>query len=125
MDTLAVDIYQDIKVAIAALAESLGVAAEHVYEVLVKQQTVEAIIYLIILLIGVACFIILFKTIPKMEFKDMDPATPKDTTYLILCIGVGIIGIFTICAGLMNIGTIITGFINPEYSAIKEIMEML
>lgn len=125
MDTLAVNIYQDIKIAIASLAESLGVAAERVYEVLVIQQTVEAVVYLIFLLTGICCWVILIKIGVKIKFKKGDPATQKDTIYLIFVIVISIIGAITTGAGLNNIDTIITGFINPEYAAIKEIMEMI
>ena len=114
--------YSDFKQGIVALASSLKVGAEHVYGVLVRQQIVYGIVYLIIFLMGV---LLINNWIRKYksdeEWSDGDEPT-----------GLGVIRIFQVIVafallliGIVNIDVIMTGFINPEYGAIKDVIEMV
>ena len=114
--------YSDFKQGIVALASSLKVGAEHVYGVLVRQQIVYGIVYLIIFLMGVLLinnWIRKYKSDEK--WSDGDEPT-----------GLGVIRIFQVIVafallliGIVNIDVIMTGFINPEYGAIKDVIEMV
>jgi len=112
-------IYSDIKDGISGIASALKVGAEHVYEVLVKQQRVDAIIYLTIdmflLLLAIICIWIGF----IFDKRRGDAAEFIATS----CFVVGVIMfVLLIIAVIINTSPIITGFINPEYGAIKEII---
>lgn len=102
------------EVGIIALAESLKTPAEHVYKVLIRQQYVVAItwttILLIILLITITCWIFWFKD--KTD-KDEWWGVPAfiTTTFIVTMFS--------------TINKIITGLINPEYGAIKDIIDFV
>ena len=119
-------IYSDFKQAISGIADSLSIGAEHVYEVLVKQQLVESITWLVILVTGIILAIISSKLLIKGAALENN----KETYHLCPphCISGAICAITCIClliGGLFNLDTIITGFINPEYGAIMEIKQMI
>jgi hypothetical protein len=114
--------YSDFKYGITALAASLKVGAEHVYEVLVKQQIVYSIIWTIVLIIG-----IVFISIWLYRYKDdKEEWTDGDPTALGVFRTMQVfLGILLFMIGIMNIDTIITGFINPEYGALKDVIDMV
>lgn len=114
-------VYTDVKAGITGLASALKVGAEHVYIVLVRQQIVNAIIWLIVGIIG---FIFVLNSI-KM-YKSTEKWLDSDDEFPT---GLGIFRLTQILFGLLfslifvcHIDTIITGFVNPEYSAIREII---
>ena len=119
-------IYTDAKKALVQLGQSLKVGSEHVYGILVKQQIVSAIIWLIVLLIGMLFAIpvvIVDKTDVKSKYGHMtgwENSTKGITSILLLIIGAIIFFI-----GIGNLDVIVTGFINPEYGAMKEIMRLM
>jgi len=117
-------VYTDIKSGLVALGESLKVSSEHVYEILVKQQVVDAFYYLMLGLLSLFLIISFFKKYKSNEqWSTEDEKNPT---------GVGIIRVLQMVLGcfiflifLFSIDTIITGFINPEYGAIKQILEII
>ena len=115
--------YSDFKYGITALAGSLKVGAEHVYEVLVKQQIVYSIIWLLVLIIGITfiCIWLYRYKDDKEEWENRQDATALGVfrTLQLFC------GALMFILGMINIDTIITGFINPEYGALKEVIEMV
>lgn len=115
-------IYNDVKDGIAALGSALKVGAEHVYYVLVKQAIVEAIIFLVVGIIGLI-FCTRFVNQYKSDeiWSDRGDATGLGVVRLIQFIFGGILFL----VGILNINVIITGFVNPEYAAIKEILNTL
>lgn len=113
-----IDKYSDkLVTATQSLAKTLEVPATHVYQVLVKQQVVRAIIWLIvdlIVLIIWGAFLIPFIKIPdksNITQAQEDIVIPFIVSSIILVI-------FLVC----NLTIIISGFVNPEYEAIKEIV---
>lgn len=119
-------VYNDFKGAISGIGEALKVGAEHVYEVLVRQQVVISVSYLIGILIGsVFCYFILSYSFKNMYetnrhgHKEFNEGTlPFFLVGGFLCIG---LLLFTIA----HIGVIVTGFVNPEYGAIMEIKSFI
>lgn len=115
--------YSDFKQGIVALASSLKVGAEHVYGVLVRQQVVYAIVYLVLSIIG---FILILNWIKKYKDDKEEWVGNEEPTGLgvirIIQIVVAFIMIFI---GIVNIDLIMTGFINPEYGAIQDVIEMV
>lgn len=115
-------VYGDAKNALNGLGAALKVGAEHVYEVMVKQQIVNSIVYLVIFIITCILVYFFFKMLKTKDlgehFDDFDG----------ICIGTMLLGtaslIFTVFT-LVQLNEMITGFVNPEYGAIKEILEKI
>mgnify|MGYP003612622023 CR=1 FL=1 len=116
-------IYSDVKSGITGLASALKVTAEHVYGILVKQQIVNSIVYLLTLIIAILILIFCYKEWNKIEI-DLR-GDPKETQPFIFTIVSGIIGITLLLVFLFNIDTMIMGFINPEYGAIMDIINFV
>jgi uncharacterized membrane protein YuzA (DUF378 family) len=116
-------VYTDIKDGISALASGLKVGAEHVYEVLVKQQIANAITYLIIGIIGLILMANFFKGYkdPKEEWGDGDMPTGLGMLRTFQVFLAGILIIFLI----FNIDEIVMGFVNPEFGAIETIIDII
>ncbi len=117
-------IYNDVKSGIVGLASGLKVGAEHVYMVLVKQQVVNSIIYCVFFLLGlilIANFINRYKSDEKWV-----TASREDPSFLGVIRGAQVIvGSVLFIVGLFNIDIMITGVVNPEYGAIKEILTFI
>jgi hypothetical protein len=120
----ALKIYEDVKAGVSGLAKSLKVPAEHVYTVLVRQQIVHSCVWLILLIIAGLMLLFFSKGSRNKEERWInDDGGPEAIIFLrifqILC------GIILFVASVVNIDTIFTGFINPEYGAIKDIISFI
>lgn len=115
---------------IDAIASKLGVAAEHVYGILIKQQIVDGAIGVTVgLVLGLTTYFLL-----KQAIKDGTEDYTKTERGTIInkgmrnegrCIGLTItgslIGLIALLFFFFNLGQLI----NPEYYAIKDIMSMV
>jgi hypothetical protein len=123
--------------AVQSLAESLKVPAEHVYEILVKQQAVKStslsLTIICCFIIGILLVYLTYKNwkltnekynkkIDRVDYQKYD--LDDGAWFPLIIFGSLIIFVATIVL-ISSITTIITGFINPEYGAIKTILEML
>lgn len=106
--------------AITYLAVGLKTTAENVWNILVKQQKVKAWTYLLLFLSSIVFDILIFKLIRKISstVTDADPF-PYIGMVVLFALGVG----YSYYNSL-NLYPMLTGFINPEYSAIKDIVEI-
>lgn len=106
-----IDKYTDkAAAAVTALATQLKQPAEHVYKVLVKQQTLKAISWTaIIVVIMTLAVIFTIICIRDSDFREEMWGLPV------------VIWIIAILAMLVMSDTILSGFFNPEYGALKEI----
>lgn len=112
-------VYGDFKTALVGIADALKVGVEHVYIVLVKQQLVKSIVGVL----SIITFIVLigFSIKPFTKWGDNHNKSSDGASWAVLIMGYIVIGIiFLICIDLTEI---VTGFVNPEYGAMKEIME--
>ena len=117
-------VYSDIKSGISAIADGLKVGSEHVYEVLVKQQVVQAWTWLLLLMISFVLIIPFFKIgnlVRKGTENFYDKEFPRAAYYIVLG---GCIFSFIIVS-VCKLDIIIGGFINPEYGAIHEILHVI
>lgn len=107
-------VYSDVKSGIQGLAQSLKVPATHVYTIMVKQQRVSAITWVIVdsFLFLVCLFFIIIWAISKDD-RDEWWGVPVFFTLVFL--------IFL----FLTVTEIIGGFVNPEYGAIKEIISFV
>jgi len=124
--------YKDVKEGILGLAEGLKVGAEHVYEVLVKQQVVysiTSIVAYIVLLITTVLFYKRFRINVIRTETEGDPWYKDDwdnhfqiiSTLLLTCMWFAILATYF----SFTIDRTITGLINPEYGAIREIISFV
>lgn len=131
-------VYEDVKSGIQGLAQALKVPAVHVYKILVKQQTTYSIINICIV-IGLFLCCLLVGRYAKVTYKghlalykkkyNTDNADIEDTVkgplsvaLTILSIALGVSGVIVLCITMQE--TII-GLTNPEYGAIKEIINFI
>lgn len=122
-------VYQDVKEGLTALGEALKVGAEHVYEVLIKQQFVNSLTWLVIVLIfGIASAIVLKFAFRKDNKVDDESSYRhgdfKESTIALMIIG-SALGLASIITFACTAEIVITGFVNPEYGAMKEIMNFV
>ncbi len=114
-------IYKDVKNVLSQLGSTLKVGSEHVYMVLVRQQVVNSFTWLSVYIVFIIVSLTLIKIGIKFYSKDYER---QDTYALFLISGSG----FALC-GLIcffaTISRVITGFVNPEYGAIKTIIDLL
>jgi uncharacterized membrane protein len=124
-------IYKDAKQGLKGLADALKVGVEHVYKVLVMQQVVKSIIYIvvgIISLIFAYAFskqLTLFRT-DYSEWKNKSGRSSYDeyfSTYLLLTILFGVFSLIAMGVCIFHIDVIVTGIVNPEFGAMQQIME--
>ena len=112
----AVSIYPDVREAVVAIGKAIGIAAEHVYSVLVKKYFVLGIKQAVICLIGFIAFII-----GLVMWKKATPQGQPITYRIIAPIFLIVVGLVTICN--VNYDEMLMGIINPEYGAINYILE--
>ncbi|MGN9867353.1 hypothetical protein [Bacillus swezeyi] len=108
------------------LAAKLGVAAEHVYGVLVKQQIVNGVIgvvstIVILALLGIALLKLIRKGIEHQKTLSSFDTSP----YMIVAVLVGIALALVVIVSFFVIPIGINQIINPEYYAIKEILDTI
>jgi H+/Cl- antiporter ClcA len=109
-------IYPEIKSAIVEIARALGIAAEHVYIVLVKKYLVDGIKELFVLFIGLVLgiFGIIYmnkylKSYESIEWHILWPA--------------GLLAVAFIVMFSVDYNAMFMGLINPEWGAIDYILE--
>jgi hypothetical protein len=117
------NIYNDLKGGVAAIAQSLKIGAEHVFIVLVKQQVVNAIVYLVLALIGIILAFAAYRQWGLIKYNakgDLVEVRPVVFTVIF-----GVLSFILLIITIFNIDTIIMGFVNPEYGAIQDIIKFV
>ena len=106
-----------IKEAIAVIADNLGVAASHVYDVLVRQQIAEGVTGLLAPVALVIAFLVAWNLTDKdsRDFEDQRASA----------IAAWVISAFFFFITLFTIPSTIQKLINPEYFALRDIAEMV
>jgi hypothetical protein len=130
-------IYDDLTAGLRGIASALKVGVEHVYIILVKQQIVKAVVNLLIILTLIVLFIIainLFrhglvddKVIYKERHNTLSGFDAEDwgaPTWIPFITSIIVVIIF-IPMAIFSVEGIVTGFINPEYGAIMDIIEFV
>ena len=109
-------LYPDVKSAIVSIGKAIGVAAEHVYGVLVKKYFVIGVKEACILVGGIIIFFIGLWNWRKYT-KNMQAITYAVIVPVVLMI-IGICTVFSV-----DYDAMLMGIINPEYGAINYILE--
>lgn len=109
-------LYPDIKSAVTSIARGIGVAAEHVYTVLVKKYFVLGIKEACIMLCGILTMIF-----GLIGWKRATPEGQPITYRVIVPVGFIITGICVLYN--VDYDNMLMGIINPEYGAINYILD--
>lgn len=114
-------VYKDVKGALATMADGLKITVDHLWGVLVYQQRLEAITWLIIS--GITLFpIIGFFRYYRKTISDGHGDLNKDGWIMVGLAGISFVLLIADCCNFSNI---IQGLFNPEYGALKEIMKTM
>ncbi|ALA13110.1 membrane protein [Bacillus phage TsarBomba] len=109
------------------LAKQLGVAATHVYEVLVKQQFVDGVSLLVKALIWLVVVAIVWFLVNKLIIKKWEMFADEGIEVLFGFVIAGAI-VFTIIVAWNEIDWITLGIkklMNPEYYALQDLMDFV
>ncbi len=114
-------VYEDTKEGIASLGKALKIPAEHVYGVLVRQQIVKAVTWLVFVVV----FLILLRYYVRYvrwtwNMKEEDKPE-EDGVQWVAPVLLGIAAVVTFFIAVSHLDIITTGLINPEYGAIQDI----
>lgn len=104
------------------LAKSLNVASEHVYEALLKQAMVSGIIALVWAVVMLAATIALILVVRRAWIRAQeDPYFDSGDAAVVTGVN-GVIIFLVVCFGLYTVEYGLTALLNPEYWAIKEVL---
>lgn len=118
-------LYTDIKSVVQDLSQSLKVGAEHVYEVLIMQQYVKAVMGLGVLIMTILCVFFMVRLwLEKYGAVDDCGDITAQGVFAIALSVLSIILVIAFFAGGFYMD-IIQGFVNPEYGAIKDILDLV
>jgi len=110
-------VYGDLKGAAISMANGLGIAIKELFSILCMQQIVKSIVNVLVMIICVLLALWCRRLYKSAKFDEMNGHGA-----LFLLLGAISIAMFTFsCYYLMET---ITGFVNPKYGAIKDIVEM-
>lgn len=108
------------------LAQSLNVASEHVYEALIKQAMVSGIIATVWAVIMSAVVLGCLKVIQKTRKKAQESGDYFDESESLLkSVLFGLLILVSFVSGWCAIETALTALLNPEYWAIKEVLNAI
>ena len=121
MDTtqLASDIAGKIESVFVVLAEKVGVGVEHFYPIFVNQQRLEAIGFILCIVPFFVISLVLLKL--GFAFKATRDIERRDVCF-IGCIAFTIVFAMLFCLGVCQY---VPQLLNPEYSALKDILGMI
>lgn len=120
----ATQVYNDAKSVLKSLGDALKVGSEHVYEVLVKQQVVQSITNLVIGLLLAITLPLACKLIINAKWNEYGLEDNSILSFTLGCI-FGILSLIVTIYSLINLVETVTGFVNPEYGAIKQILDLI
>lgn len=110
-------LYPEVKGAVISIAKALGVAAEHVYTVLVKKFIVDGIVQLLPFILGLLLLGIGWYNC-STYIKTHRETIGWGILYPLLLVGVGIFILTQV-----NYDVMVMGLVNPEYGALNYILE--
>lgn len=112
------EVIEVVTTALQPLAEKLGTTAQYVWELQVRQSYVDGSIALVGLLFGlVVVGLTIFLNWKHKDDEDYDFAFWSVISIIPMSVGLVFI--------LSNINTVFTAFINPEYYAIQQMINLV
>lgn len=111
------EVYGDLKAASHVMAEGLGVAIKELFDIVVTQQLVKSVTNLVFVLFAILFGYWAFKVGKSTEWYK---ATGRNVGAVFL----GVTCLFFVIWTFVCVNETVTGFMNPKYGAIKDIVEM-
>jgi len=124
--------------AVQQISAALKVPAEHVYTVLVKQQVIKSVSTLVGIILSLfICFLAIYIPLKDWENKNIEYNKQSnrgeyyqhydldDEWWLFSIVPAVCLAIIIIIILVCSVSSIITGFVNPEYGAIQDILSIL
>jgi hypothetical protein len=111
---------------IDALALKLGVASEHVFELMIKQKIIEGIVYSsVIAVVGIIVWVATYKCLGYL-IKNYQDLYEKDHElgWMLGSILLSVVSLSFLIVWVAALPQYILQIFNPEYYAIKEILEV-
>lgn len=109
-------LYPDVKSAVVAIGKAIGVAAEHVYTVLVKKFVVDGIVQLLPFLLGLLLIGLGWYKLSK--YLQSHEAIEWRILYPTILLFLGMVALSSV-----DYNTMVMGLVNPEYGALNYILE--
>ena len=109
---------------INVLSSKLGVAAEHLWPVLVRQQVIEGWTEILITTFFTLSFLIIVKLLINFDFKNVDNDPNKQLKIIIFVI-IGLTSIGFSSGRLVLVTQDISRIVNPEFHAIQSLSRMI
>lgn len=110
---------QQILQRLDALAAKLGVTANEVWGILLRQARVEVITSIGEVGIGALLFFLIMKTVPKIPKWDAEDSEGKLIGGVVLCILGAIFGFIMLIDGLTKLPTLL---FNPQFWALRQLL---
>ncbi|MFC8958280.1 hypothetical protein ACFTXL_01155 [Bacillus subtilis] len=107
------------------LAAKLGVAAEHVYGVLVKQAYINGIDNIVVGTLVIIAVIILSLGVVKFVKKRLRNSGMDGADLFVLIIFCLLFNVLPLFGGIVSVASGISAMINPDYYAIKDILNSI
>jgi hypothetical protein len=117
VQSLSSSFYDGAKSAISDLAKALEVPATHVYEVLIRQQFLKSMSYSVGF--GLLLLVLIILTTLSIILSN------RDAEWIPLSIVAAIVLLAAITGTIVHLELILTGFVNPEYGAMIEIVNWI
>ena len=112
------EVIEVVTTALQPLAEKLGTTAQYVWTLQVRQSYVDGSIALVGLLFGMAIVgLTIFLNWKHKDDEDYDFDLWGVVSIIIMLFGLGFI--------LININTVFNAFINPEYYALQQLINLV
>jgi hypothetical protein len=109
----------DIKDFLVLVGGKLENGLQNGYDIFVQQQKVYSIQYLILLILGASLLIY------GIYLGNKAIKAEQNTLFGTVSLVMSIAGVFLLIIGFTNLNLIIQGLINPDYAAIKEIIDIV
>lgn len=113
-----------VEIVFTKIAEQIGQGADYFWPILIRQQTVEAITCLVAIIVLTMLTLISVSVCKKFYIAYSEEKLGVDPV-ICSCIVLGVFLIALISTVLSTSNNIVTGFINPEYGAAKDVIEMI
>lgn len=114
------EVYSDIKAGLLGISVGLKVGVEHVYEIISKQQLVNSITNITIIILLLIIFLLSYK-LHNYYIKKNHESFGENPRCMLPVLSLIFLIIFTI----VTMQDTVMGFVNPEYGAIKNILEFI
>lgn len=111
-------VYNDSKALFGKVMDGAGQAVSTGYDVIVQQQRVIAVQYILVFIAAVV-FLILFV---RFYRKGQGENAEKNTLFPAILFG--ILGLWMMIVFSLHYSEVVQGLVNPDYAAIKDIVEM-